>query len=58
MADAAADCPAFDEAVVFLSHFRNLQDPYGNRGKTLGAALIFLDPTRGGSIQASCVSAD
>ena len=27
MADAAADCPAFDETVVFLSHFRNLQDP-------------------------------
>ena len=27
MADAAADCPAFDETVVFLGHFRNLQDP-------------------------------
>ena len=27
MADAAPDCPAFDETVVFLSHFRNLQDP-------------------------------
>ena len=27
MADAAAACPAFAETIVFLSHFRNLQDP-------------------------------
>ena len=27
MADAAAACPAFTETIVFLSHFRNLQDP-------------------------------
>lgn len=27
MSDAAAECAAFDEAVVFLSHFSDLQDP-------------------------------
>ena len=27
MAGAAADCTAFDETVVFLSHFKDLQDP-------------------------------
>jgi len=27
MADTAADCAAFDETVVFLSHFKDLKDP-------------------------------
>ena len=27
MAEAAADCTAFDETVVFLSHFKDLEDP-------------------------------
>ncbi len=27
MAEAAADCAAFDETVVFLSHFNDLKDP-------------------------------
>ena len=27
MESAAADCAAFDETVVFLSHFKNLKDP-------------------------------
>ena len=27
MEDATTDCAAFDEAVVFLSHFKNLKDP-------------------------------
>lgn len=27
MAGAAADCTAFDETVVFLSHFKDLRDP-------------------------------
>ena len=27
MAEAAADCAAFDETVVFLSHFKDLRDP-------------------------------
>ncbi len=32
MAEAAADCAAFDETVVFLSHFNDLKDPR-QRGK-------------------------
>lgn len=27
MADAAADCTAFDETVIFLSSFKDLKDP-------------------------------
>ena len=27
MAEATADCGAFDETVVFLSHFKDLKDP-------------------------------
>ncbi len=34
MAEAAADCAAFDETVVFLSHFNDLKDPR-QRGKQL-----------------------
>ena len=32
MADVTADCAAFDETVVFLSHFNDLKDPR-QRGK-------------------------
>jgi len=30
MADTASDGTAFDETVVFLSHFKDLPDPYGS----------------------------